>query len=71
MPNGFCIVDKDKMTLRGGPIDSGVAVLEIRVTKCKENCKSNEEIETYLSQNKFTIVSQNIAVDYENIPNPL
>ena len=71
MPNGFCIMEKDEMTLRGSPIDTDATVLEIRVTKCKENCKSNEEIETYLSQNKFAIYSQNTAVDFENHPNPL
>ena len=49
MATGYCIKDKENMNIKGGANTPNPQVLEIRVNKCKENCKSDQEIEDYFN----------------------
>ena len=72
---GLCITEKDKqkMELYASSSSENSKILEIRVTKCylRETCKSDDEIEEYLSKRGFVIHSAYTIIDYNDLEEPM
>ena len=72
---GLCVSDEDyeKVNLHAAPDNSQSSIYEIRVSKChgKPTCKSETEIQQYLSKNIIILHSAQTVIDYDNNDEPL
>ena len=57
MANAYCVKDKENMNIRGGPQTPNTQLLEIRINKCKQNCRSDQEIEDYFNAHTLVVLS--------------
>ena len=72
---GLCVTDEDyeKVNLHAAPVHQKSSIYEIRVSKChgKTTCKSETEIQEYLSRNVILLHSAQTVIDYENHDEPM
>ena len=72
---GLCITEKDKqrMELYASSNSEKSKIFEVRVTRCqqRETCKSDDEIEEYLSKRAFVIHSAYTIIDYNDLEEPM
>ena len=72
---GLCVTDEDyeKANLHAAPDNIKSSLYEIRVSKChgKPTCKSENEIQEYLTNSVFLLQSAQTVIDYDNHDEPL
>ena len=68
---GLCVADKEKMLLKGGVTTAIQEMLEVRVSRCSQNCKSEAEINTFLDTHALIVLNQYNIIDFENQDEPV